>query len=146
MAITFTEGIGKMKDYLNCCFLVFLILIPINSSAQLLKFDCSGSLYSISPTPFQLSFELSVSTDPAEIFDYPIRIALGCASQFGSEPKMQCKSSVSKVECECEHATIRSTLSISRYTGRLETTSISKNDNTVWRGQFQCRPLTNKIF
>ncbi len=125
-------------------FLFFSIFISNFAFSQTLKFACDGHLSSGSSIPSQLSFDMAVSVNPAAMFDYPNRIALGCMD--GSDLKEKCQSSDSRVECKCETSIASSTLMLSRYTGKLDVTTIFKNDNQIFQLRAQCRPISKKMF
>jgi hypothetical protein len=112
--------------------------------SQPLKFSCDGQMSTENSTPSQLSFDMAVTLNPAAIFDYPNRIALGCID--GPDLKEKCQSSDSRVDCKCETSFASSSLMLSRYTGRLDVTTIFKKDNQIFQVKALCRPVSKKMF
>ena len=124
--------------------LVFALFLSNFAFSQPLKFACDGQMSTENSTPSQLSFDMAVTLNPAAIFDYPNRIALGCID--GSDLKEKCQSSDSRVECKCETSIASSTLMLSRYTGKLDVTTFFKKDKQIFQLKAQCRPVSKKMF
>lgn len=124
-------------------FLFFSLFFTNFAFSQSLKFACEGQMSTSNALPSELSFDLSVIVNPTAMFDYPNRIALGCTD---SDSKEKCQSSDSRIECKCESSFATSSLTLSRYTGRLEIVTILKKDNKLFEVKAQCRALSKKIF
>jgi hypothetical protein len=124
-------------------FLFFSLLLTNFAFSQPLKFVCDGQMSTSNATPSELSFDMTVIVNPTSMFDYPNRIALGCS---GSDSKEKCQSSDSRIECKCESSFATSSLTLSRYTGRLEIVTILKKDNKIFDVKAQCRALSKKMF
>ena len=124
---------------------LFFFLKSNYAFTQPLKFACDGEMTSANSTPSKLSFDMAVVLNPASMFDYPNRIALGCVDGM-PDSKEKCQSSDSRIECKCENSIVSSTLILSRYTGKLEGIKIWKKDSQIFQLKAQCRPISKKMF
>lgn len=114
-------------------------------AANTIALSCSGVVDSA-----PITFDLIVDVDSGDMWQYPNFVALGCAGDFkGKKVDLSIDSNSAQKHCYNGFG-YTSTLTLSRISGNLTSTTIVQNQKsgktTSERVTYSCKRVTSKLF